>query len=138
MPTGWDEKNGSLDLHSSSSRPVSSVTLNVPEKVEPQHVVSSPFERDWEQMDGKTASIERDAVKAISALGYLCDEASELEEVAMSALLPGILMFCPRPDSGICEGDEISEERYDELVLCTGNAMPFFQELKNFTMRCRR
>lgn len=47
-------------------------------------------------------------------------------------------MFNVRPSAKIAEGDEASEKRADELILCMGNSLPFFQELHNFTLRCMR
>jgi len=47
-------------------------------------------------------------------------------------------MFSPRPLAGISSTDEISTERSNELLLCLGNSLPFFQELSNFQRRVAR
>ena len=78
-----------------------------------------------------------DVLKVISALSFLCDEAAELLVVS-DTLISGLLMFGPRPAAKILEGDEVSEKRADELVLCIGSSLSFLQELHNFTLRCMR
>jgi len=114
--------DSNLDNYTSTQSLVAQISLAVPEKVCPQHIVGNFLNTNSERF-----AVENEAIKCISALSYLCDEANELEEVSQSAFLPSILMFCPRPSSKIAEGDEISEERFDELVLCMGNSMQFFQ-----------
>jgi len=109
------------------------VSLTVPEKILPNHMVSLFSET----AGTNTKDLGDDALKSISALSFLCDEVQELQEVS-TTLVSGVLMFSPRPSAKIPEGDEASEKRADELILCMGNSLPFFQELHNFTLRCMR
>jgi len=68
-----------------------------------------------------TRDLGDDALKSISALSFLCDEAQELQDVS-TTLISGVLMFNCRPSAKIAEGDEASEkvrqseERSDELA----------------------
>ncbi|GMI01982.1 hypothetical protein TrST_g6111 [Triparma strigata] len=112
---------------------VCKVSLTVPEKVLPQHLISmfSP------NAGTPNRDLSDDALKSLSALSYLCDESNELSSVSQT-FISGVLMFGSRPAAKIPEGDEISSKRADELILCIGQSMTFFQELHNFTLRCMR
>ncbi|GMH64492.1 hypothetical protein TrRE_jg6565, partial [Triparma retinervis] len=135
-PISLDNLNLSSGLtkgDTSLAPPSVTISLTVPEKILPHHVVSLFSET----AGTNTRDLGDDALKSISALSFLCDEAQELQEVS-TTLVSGILMFNVRPSAKIAEGDEASEKRADELILCMGNSLPFFQELHNFTLRCMR
>ncbi len=103
------------------------VATSVPEKVLPQHIAS----------DFVPPGVGSESGRAVAALAYLCDEAGELAG-AGATLVQGALMFGCRPRSGVPEEDEASDQRAEELALCMGEALPFFQEIRNFAMRTAR
>ena len=119
------------------SENVVNVSLSVPERVLPQHQFLTNFGGSEEDLKNASPTLADDAIKTLSTLSFLCDEVHQLQDLS-GTLITGVLMFGPRPGSSIAEGDEASQRRADELLLCMGNSLPFFQELHNFTLRCER
>ena len=156
--------DGEGPFSSSSYSPkdqVSSMTLNPPERMSIHELVYNSMITGNTPQEDESFVNERlssnTTLKIITVISFLCQETYELEEIAFSSILQGLILFGTNPlipKTNTTSKSDMPEEELEslvarmsqklknkrevELLYYIGKYLFFLQGVCNFTLRCQR